>query len=246
MNAMKTVLFLSLLFTSFLIHAQPVNTLSPVNKDGKGNNNTNNQNNTPNPREQQEMDDVTKAKMLTLELNSPDAKKQNEKLNVNLDSMYTANFEAKELAISEREKIYVSKVIPHSMREKLTVLDSSLIKFIKPVNTKFGMLELTKEQYYSGAVEANLLAFDGAMVDIKFSTNDILQSILPPLVIGSKPMSIDTYKAQVMQVFINYPGLVYFCDKGFLNLMRKNQFNNIMILQKRTNNIIDLTKSIKS
>jgi hypothetical protein len=132
------------------------------------------------------------------------------------------------------------------MREKLMAVDTSLIKFIKPVNTKFGMLELTKEYYYSGTVEANLIAFDGAMSDFRFSSSDILQGILPPLVIGSKPMSLSTYKAGVMKVFIDFPGLVYFCDKGFLNMMRKNQFSNIMMLQKRTNNVVDLSKTIKS
>jgi hypothetical protein len=241
---MKLMFFFPLLFSTIICFAQPVlNIAQPVGGGDRGQSDPNQS--IDEQRKQQEFNEIVEMKMAITNMDNPQTMEENEKLDVNIDSMYQAHFEARELSFAERDKIYVTKIIPHARREKLTMIDSSLVKFLRPINSKFSVLELTKNDF-TDKVKDNLSQFDQTTEGFRFTSTDILQGILPPLVLGSKPLTVNEYKNIVSKVFITYPGLIYFCDKGFLNMMRSNKYNTIMQMQKRTLNVIDVSKFTKS
>lgn len=236
------ILVLVIVFTNFDGFAQPTTVFTQENKGKEGNSNPND---PEAKRKQQEYNEIVEMKEMMMNMEDSRTIEANEKLNVNIDSLYTTHSELKDFQCNNKDLNAVSRIIPHSRREKLVTIDTSLVKYLKPVNNKFSILEIPQDQY-SDRIKSNLLLFDQTINGFRFTTMEILQSILPPLIIGNKPLAAGEYKNAMMQVFINYPGLVYYCDKGFLKLIQENKFGTIMLLQKRTINVVDLTKTAKS
>lgn len=226
-----------LLTLSPLVSVSQVNTFKPADsKDGKGGSQSTENNNESNTGANNE---IIEGKKLFMQQDLNEANEENLKaMKVNYDSLYSVFLNNK--TIAEGESKLVSKYFFNKRISKIYQIDTALFNKIEHVNKLYCKIVYDK----SNADEAQLnninLIQEMAAADARIKTTEIINFMLPPLVIfDAYKLAAKDYEKLVNQFFSKAPELIYLCNKNFIKMLELKQYNKLLKLHLASTNVID-------
>jgi hypothetical protein len=233
--------YISCLFLLFALFSTntiaQINTFIPANspggKGGEQGTNTNDSNGDDNSQE------YIESKKLLMEQDINEANEAMFKaMQVNYDSLYNA-FLLTQTKVAADAKI-VEKYFLIKRMPKIYQLDTAIYHKIATVNKLYVKLAFDMGNASDKDMNSLRLIEEMAAGDPKIKTTDIVNYMLPTLVLfdAVKYTSTD-YEKFINQFFAKSPALIYLCNKNFVNMLEKKQYNKLLKLHLSSVNVID-------
>lgn len=168
---------------------------------------------------------------------------KSEALPVNYDSVYTSFILKRVEMFHEKPRSKFSKfyVIPNQLLPKMLALDSNVSRMIVPADKHFSLIVVGSE-VLSAQLSNQLQKIQQADNKYKLSTQSFVSDIMPPIILNEESKNISGYANAVNLFFILNPEYIYYCSKGFVNLLINKQYSKLYALQKSTSNVISLNE----
>jgi hypothetical protein len=216
--------------------AQPASVVPMNGNNGKGTGSSESTDNSSN--DQERGDDVLQYKKMLIMEEQEASNGMNEKIIVNYDSLYNY-FAANNALLNNNGSKVIVKYIPNKNLSRLYEFDSTSYKLIMPNNKYYATL-IVKEENMTKKLNAFIERIDETNKNVHFKTYDVLNGILPPLVlVNGYDIKPKDYEAFLSEFFSRNPDLIYFCSKSYIKILERKQYNKLLKMHRGSENVLD-------